>query len=239
MPKRALDGSVPAAAKKKLAAGKKYAEQEVFIHNDCKLQKLLRSLVQAGQAAPVESIGVIVQSVTSGQKVYDQNLCQCFCALGQVMKGAGTVKGLVSMLNAYLEVKSGIVLAEEVLEDDEQMFLMAAAVLSDQLQASANLVEHDVRDAMEVFREQQGNPSLYELLVDKVHEQRPNMVLPPWPSSGQFTVWIGGEPTKESTARGLALERKRMEVWMADSWSAATTLRLVNGQVVDLIGRPL
>ena len=240
MPKRAanFDGSSQ-AAKKVLQAGKKYAKQEVFIHNDDKLQKLLRSLVHAAKAFPIEAVGLIVRAVTSGQKVYEQNLSQCFCAIGQVLKSAESLASFVAILDAYVEVKSSID-PEEVLEEDGQMFEAAAVIFCDMLEAGvADMNDKTMQAAMSVFRTQQCNPCLYELLVEKAQEKFPGGVFAPWPPSDNFVVWFGGEPTKDSAALSMMFAKKQMEVWMAKSWSSASTLRLVNGQVVDLLGKPV
>ena len=135
------------------------------------------------------------------------------------MKGAGTLKDLAAMLEGYLQVKGDI--DDEVLEDDEQMFSLAAAVLCDKLQAITEIDQKDVQTLMKLFRTKQLNSSLYELLKDKVLERLPNEVLPPWPPSETYVVWIGGEPTKESTASDLKEAKKRMDVWMAKSWCFA------------------
>ncbi len=240
MPKRAanFDGSSQ-AAKKVLQAGKKYAKQEVFIHNDDKLQKLLRSLVHAAKAFPIEAVGLIVRAVTSGQKVYEQNLSQCFCAIGQVLKSAESLASFVAILDAYVEVKSSID-PEEVLAEDGQMFEAAAVIFCDMLEAGvADMNDKTMQAAMSVFRTQQRNPCLYELLVEKAQEKFPGGVFAPWPPSDNFVVWFGGEPTKDSAALSMMFAKKQMEVWMAKSWSSASTLRLVNGQVVDLLGQPV
>jgi hypothetical protein len=183
---------------------------------------LLRALVEASQASPEEAVACIAALTvanTSQGACDDEDLIQCFCAIGQVLRQhASCLPRFAAVLASYVQAKESAESLDVFEACDAPMFSLAAAIFLNTLEHACTIDTAVVCEVLNIFVAKQPDEVTFRLLHGAaLAKVGGDAELPDWardsPFAGERISIFGGSPSVETVCCDMEYMMEQLTLW--------------------------